>query len=288
MEELRGKAVAEAMKEIFTKQISQLKEKQIVPTLAVIRVGEREDDLAYERGIKARFSAVGAKVDVIAMDESVSQEDLETVFFQKNDDPHTHGILLFRPLPDHLDETPLKNGIHWQKDVDCMNPLSLSYIFSGEHFQDGKRGFPPCTAQAVMEILHYYQIPLSGQHVVVAGRSLVIGKPVSMLLLGENATVTICHSRTKNMKTLCQQADILVVCIGKAEIITKEYTHPGQIIIDVGINMKNGTLCGDVDYTSVSHMVKAITPVPGGVGSVTTSVLLKHTIMSAMKNEASI
>ena len=278
MQELRGMPVVESLAKNFSEQIARLNEAGIVPKLSVVRVGNCEDDLSYERGIRKRFSAVSALVDVVELPKDVTQEKLEDTILALNGDHTVHGILLFRPLPKHLSDKHVKMLIDPKKDVDCMGELNMARVFAGD-----PSGYPPCTAQAVMEMLDFYQIDLTGKRVTVVGRSLVVGKPLAMLLLGRNATVTICHTRTKNLFEECVGADILIACAGCAEMITPEFTNPHQIILDVGIHMVDGKLCGDVDYAAVASQVQAITPVPGGVGTVTTSVLLKHTILSAQR-----
>lgn len=277
MMELKGNAVVTELRDQFNKEISSLGEKGIVPKLTVVRVGQREDDLAYEKGIIKRFESVNAIVEIIALSLDTAQEKLEETILKLNEDKNVHGILVFRPLPKHLSEERLKGIIAENKDVDCMGTANTAMVFAGN-----KKGYPPCTPQAVVELLNFYQIPLTGKKVVIVGRSLVVGKPLAMLLLGENATITICHTKTVNLKEECRKADILIACAGVPKMIKENFINPGQVVIDVGINMENGNLCGDVDYENVSDQVQAITPVPGGVGTVTTSVLLKHTIRSAM------
>lgn len=281
MQELRGMPVVKALLGNFRAEVAELKAKNIVPTLTVVRVGQREDDLAYERGIIKRFAAVEAEAQVVALSEDVSQEELETTIKKLNQDDAVHGILLFRPLPKHLSEERIKNIILPEKDVDCMSDGNLAHVFAG----DGK-GYPPCTPQAVVEMIDYYGIDLKGKKVTIVGRSLVVGKPLSMLLLAKNATVTICHTRTKDMAKECKDADVIVACAGVAKMIKADFVSAGQTVIDVGINMLDGKLCGDVDYDGISEKAEAATPVPGGVGTVTTSVLLKHTILSAITKEA--
>jgi len=278
MQELRGKPVVDALTEGFHKDVEQLKQKGIVPKLAIVRVGEREDDLAYERGIMKRFLAVQASAEVYTLPLDCSQKKLEETIIALNEDDNVHGILLFRPLPKHLSDEPVKHIISQDKDVDCMGINNTAYVFSGN-----KNCYPPCTPQAVIELLDHYNIDVTGKKVTIIGRSLVVGKPLAMLLLGKNATVTICHTKTQNLADECKRADILIACAGSAKMVTKDFVRPEQIVIDVGINMYNGNLCGDVDYDDVANIVKAITPVPGGIGTVTTSVLLKHTIQSALK-----
>ncbi len=278
MQELRGMPVVNCLADKFRNDIDQLKTRGIEPKLGIVRVGEREDDLAYEKGILKRFSAVSAATQVFALPADCTQQELEQTIQSLNDDKNIHGILLFRPLPKHLSEDKIKSMIAQGKDVDCMGINNIAHVFAGN-----KNGFPPCTPQAVIELLDHYGVDLTGKKVTVIGRSMVTGKPLAMLLLGKNATVTICHTKTKNLADECKKADILIACAGVAKMVKESFVHPDQIVIDVGINMDNGKLCGDVDYEAVSGIVKAITPVPGGVGTVTTSVLLKHTLQSAAK-----
>jgi 5,10-methylene-tetrahydrofolate dehydrogenase/Methenyl tetrahydrofolate cyclohydrolase len=268
--ELRGMPVVNAMLEEFPKFTA-------APKLAIIRVGENEDDLAYERGIIKRFGSVGAEVDVNILPFDCDQETLNDTMTRLNNDNSVHGILMFRPLPKHLSEDVLKPLISPEKDVDCFGLINNAYVYSGD-----KRGYPPCTPQAVIELLDFYGIDLTGKKVTVVGRSMVVGKPLAMLLLQKNATVTICHTKTADLESECRNADILIACAGKAKMITENYVHSEQIVIDVGINMLDGKLCGDVDYENVADKVKMITPVPAGVGTVTTSVLLKHTFKGVL------
>lgn len=276
MRELRGMPAAKAILADLQERVDKLGEKGIVPKLTVVRVGAKEDDLSYERGIYKRFEGVGAKVETIELPMTVTQEELEHIILSLNEDESVHGVLLFRPLPKALDEIRIKSLLAEEKDVDCLTGANDAHLFAGD-----KKGYPPCTPQAVMEILDYYGVDLTGKRVTVVGRSMVVGKPVAMLLLAKNATVTICHTRTKNLAEECKSADIIVACAGVPKMITSEFVNEGQVVIDVGIHMVDDKLCGDVDYDNVCKIVDAITPVPGGVGSVTTTVLLKHTVMSA-------
>ena len=276
MRELRGMPAAKAILADLQERVDKLGEKGIVPKLTVVRVGAKEDDLSYERGIYKRFEGVGAKVETIELPMTVTQEELEHIILSLNEDESVHGVLVFRPLPKVLDEIRIKSLLAEEKDVDCLTGANDAHLFAGD-----KKGYPPCTPQAVMEILDYYGVDLTGKRVTVVGRSMVVGKPVAMLLLAKNATVTICHTRTKNLAEECKSADIIVACAGVPKMITSEFVNEGQVVIDVGIHMVDDKLCGDVDYDNVCKIADAITPVPGGVGSVTTTVLLKHTVMSA-------
>ena len=278
---LKGKPVADAITEELKERCEKLKEKGITPALAIIRVGEREDDLSYERGAGKRAELVGAKVLNVVFPEDVSKETLFAKIKELNEDNNVHGILLFRPLPKHIDADAARKLIAPSKDVDGCTDASLAGVFTGT-----KLGFAPCTAESAVAILKHYNIPISGSRAVVIGRSLVIGRPVALLLMHENATVTVCHTRTKDVPAVAKDADILIAASGVMESIGCEYTNKEQTIIDVGIsfNEEKGKLCGDVKYDEVFENVKAITPVPGGVGSVTTAILFKHVIESAEKN----
>ena len=279
MTELRGKPVADSITARATEDIARLKEKGIVPKLAVIRIGAREDDLAYERGIIKRFQNAGCECEVFELPEDCSQEEFDSTFDARNEDPSISAILLFRPLPKHLSGDHVRIYINPYKDIDAMGVYHQAALFA-----DSKKAYAPCTAQAVMEILHYYNIPVEGKRVTVVGRSLVIGKPVSLMLTKENATVTVCHTRTKDLVGEIKRADILIAAAGKAKMITADMVAPGQVVIDVGMNVdEDGKLCGDVDYEAVSGIVDSITPVPGGVGAVTTSVLLQYTVEGATR-----
>lgn len=278
MEVLKGMPVVNALADGFMKDMALLQEKNIVPKLSVVRVGACEDDLSYERGILKRFGKVEALVDIVELPMDVSQETLEETIISLNQDDSVHGILMFRPLPKHLSEKRIKAIIEEHKDVDCMGTANMAHIFAGD-----KEGYAPCTPQAVMEMLDFYGVDLTGKKVTVVGRSLVVGKSLAMLLIGKNATVTVCHTKTADLKAECLNADIIVACAGSAKMIKEEYVRAGQVVMDVGINMVDGKLCGDVDYDAVAEKVDKITPVPGGVGTVTTSVLLKHTIANAKR-----
>ena len=277
MQELLGKPVADSINEGLKETIEKLSSNGKTPTLGVVRVGAREDDISYERGLLKKFESMNCNVNVYELAADCTQVELEETINFLNNDSEINGILMFRPLPKTLSEARIKELINPSKDVDSMGTASLAGVFAGD-----KNAFPPCTARAVVEILKFYGIELKGKKVTVVGRSLVIGKPVSMLLLSENATVTICHTKTADLKAECKAADIIVPCAGVAKMLTSDYVREGQIVIDVGMNVdENGKLCGDVDFEEVSKIVDAITPVPRGVGSVTTSVLLKHTVLSA-------
>ena len=271
---IKGKPVADKISENLIKEVNDLSKEGITPKLAIVRVGARPDDLAYERGALKRCQTIGIETEVIELEENITQEEYIKAVHKLNEDEKVNGILTFRPLPKHLNEDVIKYEIDPNKDIDCFNPINISKILEND-----KSGYPPCTPTAVVEILKYYDVDLSGANIVVLGRSMVVGKPVSMLLLNENATVTICHSRTKNLQEITSNADILVAAVGKANMVKEEYIKDGAIVIDVGINVDDqGNLCGDVDTNNVLDKVSMITPVPGGVGSVTTSILASHVV----------
>ena len=277
--QLLGKEVTAALNEKIKSRAAALKEKGVEPTLGIIRVGEREDDLSYERGAVKRCETLGVACKKILLPADVTQEVLMDAVRQVNEDDSIHGVLIFRPLPRHLDEEAVIRALDPEKDVDGITDGSMVGVFAGR-----EQGFPPCTPQACMEILDHYQIDCTGKKAVVVGRSLVVGKPAAMMLLKKNATVTVCHTRTKDMPSVVKEADIVIVAAGRAGVVDDRYVSPGQIIIDVGINVNDqGKLCGDVAYDKVEPIVEAITPVPGGVGSVTTSVLVGHVVEAAAR-----
>lgn len=274
---MKGSEVVNAMKDRMLKEVDELTARDITPGLAIVRLGSRPDDLSYERGAVKRCEGLGIKCRVFEYPESLSQQELIEEIRKINEDDTIHGILLFRPLPRHIDENVIKYVISPEKDIDCLSPVNVAKVFEGD-----ETGFAPCTPEAVIEMLDHYNIDVKGKKVVVIGRSLVVGKPLSMLLLKKHATVTICHTRTRNLEETCREAEILIAAAGKAKMVTGEFVSEGQIVVDVGINVdENGNLCGDVDFEKVEKLASYITPVPGGVGTVTTSVLAKHVIQAA-------
>lgn len=277
----KGAPVAKAITEGLIPTVEELKAKGVTPRLAVIRVGEREDDLSYERGLTKRFASAGAEVETAALPADVSQEDLESCISALNGREDVHGILMFSPLPRHLNEARARALLSPAKDVDCLTDANAYCVYAGKT-SEGVPGYPPCTPRAVLEILDFYGYDVAGKNVTVVGRSAVVGKPLAMLLLHRNATVTICHTKTADLAAACKQADLLVVCAGKAALIGKEHVRPGQALVDVGIHVVEGVLCGDAD-PAAGEVAEQFTPVPGGVGAVTTSVLLKHTVDAAKR-----
>ena len=274
---LDGRTVGKALTGELVEKAKTLKERGLTPLLAIVRLGERSDDLAYEKGAISRCQKVGIDVRRVLLAREASQEEVLKVVRSLNDDPAVHGILIFLPLPKGIDQKAVCESIAPQKDVDGISPVSQATVYNGL----SGIGYPPCTAQACLEILKYYRCELVGKKVVVLGRSQVIGKPVSMLLLAQNATVTICHSKTQNLAAEAKRADILISALGHAGMVDKQYLRSGQTVIDVGINLNaEGQLCGDVNWED-GQVVSAITPVPGGVCSVTTTVLAKHVLEAA-------
>ncbi len=277
--QLLGKEVTAALNERIKADVAKLEAKGIKPTLGIIRVGENGSDISYERGATKRCETLGVAYEKFLLPADVSQEELLATIDKVNKDDNIHGVLLFRPLPKHLNQSLIENALDPAKDVDCMTDGSMSGVFTGKQI-----GFPPCTPQACMEILDHYGIDCTGKKAAVVGRSLVVGKPAAMMLVKKNATVTICHTRTVDMPSVVREADIVIVAAGRAGVVDDTYVSPGQVVIDVGINVNaEGKLCGDVDFAKVEPIVDAITPVPGGVGSVTTSVLVGHVVEAAMR-----
>ena len=276
---LKGAPVVAAMNEANAALCEQLKAKGVIPTLAVVRVGEREDDLSYERGVMTRCGKVGVAVKQYLLPADAAQEDLLKVLAEINADDAIHGCLLFRPLPKQFDDRTVRAALAPEKDIDGITDGSLAGVFTNTDL-----GYAPCTARACLEILKYYKVPLSGKRAVVVGRSLVVGKPAAMMLDRENATVTLCNSRTQNLPQVCREADIVVVAMGRMGAIGADCLRPGQVVVDVGIHVNaEGKLCGDVQFAGAEPVVDAITPVPGGVGTVTTSVLVGHVVQAACK-----
>lgn len=274
---LKGLPAANELTAALTERVAALNAKNITPTLAILRVGERPDDISYETGAMKRCDKVGIAVRHFLLPQDCTREELLETIRRINEDDSIHGCLLFRPLPDQAMEEAACALLAPEKDVDGMTAGSLARVFSGKG-----QGFPPCTAEGCIELLDHYGIGLEGKQVVVIGRSLVIGRPVAMMLQARNATVTMCHTRTVNMPELCRNAEILVVAAGKPGVVDARFTTPGQIVVDVGIHVNaEGKLCGDVDFEAVEPIAGAITPVPGGVGSMTTAVLAKHVIEAA-------
>ena len=277
--QLLGKEVTAAMNEKLQQRVAALKEKGVTPKLAIVRCGENPSDLSYEKGATSRAELIGVDVVKFVLPEDVTKEALIDQIEAINADDTIHGCLLFRPLPKQFDDRTVRAALRPEKDIDGITDGSLAGVFTNTDL-----GYAPCTAQACMEILKYYNVPLSGKRAVVVGRSLVVGKPAAMMLDRENATVTLCNSRTRNLPELCKQADIVVVAMGKMAAVGADCLRAGQTVVDVGIHVnEEGKLCGDVQFAAAEPVVDAITPVPGGVGTVTTSVLVGHVVQAACK-----
>jgi methylenetetrahydrofolate dehydrogenase (NADP+)/methenyltetrahydrofolate cyclohydrolase len=270
---LTGKEVAQKMDLEIQSDVQALKARGINPTLKIMIVGEAADSLAYANSAKKMAEKNGIACDIEQLPGSTSQDDFIAVLKQRNADKKVNGIIVMRPMPKQISEEVIKYILAPEKDIDCFSPVNAGKVMAGD-----LTGFPPATPQAVMEILRFYDIPMKGKEAVIIGRSMVVGKPNAMLLLNENATVTICHSKTQDLPGVCRRADILVAAIGKAKMITANYIKPGAVVMDVGINVENDKLYGDVDTEAAKEVAGAITPVPGGVGTVTTRVLLKHVV----------
>ena len=274
MLELRGKKVSDGIKEYVSKELETL---SFVPKLAIVRVGENPDDMSYERGATKKLKSFGLDVASYVFPQDISDEDFKKAFKDINEDDEVTGILLLRPLPRTINEKDIENMIDPKKDLDGISPINIAKVFAGD-----TTGFSPCTAEAVIEVLKAYDIELTGKRVTVVGRSMVVGKPVSMLLLKENATVTMTHTRTVDLKKTCSDAEIVIAAAGRAKMLNSDYCGQDAVMIDVGINVDdNGKLCGDVDYSTLDDKASAATPVPGGVGTITTAVLAKHLIQAA-------
>lgn len=273
------KETAKSIKGEMIQVVQTLVAKGSGPKLGIIRVGSRPEDISYEHSIMKSCEGLGIVCEVMELPEDISGEGFIKKLEAANKDESIHGILVFRPLPAHIDEQEVISRIDPAKDIDCMNPCNIAKVFEGD-----SSGFEPCTPAAVMEIIKYFGINLQGENVAVIGRSMVVGKPLSMMLLKENATVTICHSRTKDIKSVVSRADIVIAALGKARAIGVDYIKPGAVVIDVGINeAPEGGICGDVDFDKVRDIAGKITLVPGGVGAVTTLVLLKHVVKAALR-----
>ena len=278
---LKGKAVADRINEEILERTPALYEKGIVPTLAIVRVGENPSDIAYENGAVKKAKSLGLQPEKYICPADITEEDLIQVIQSINRDEKIHGILLLQPLPKGIDAAKVRNTLAPEKDLDCISDDALGRMFTG------REGYGPCTAESCIEILKYYNIPIKGKKAVVIGRSMVIGKPAALMLLQENATVTICHTKTapEDLKAICRDADIIIAAAGKIGAVTADMAREGQTIVDVGINFdEEGKMTGDVDFEPVSQVLGedgAITPVPGGVGSVTTSLLMRHLVQAA-------
>ena len=275
MQVLKGAQVSARIKEEVQEQLRELG--GYVPKLAIVRVGENPDDMSYERGAMKKMDSFGLGVQSFVFDGGISDSQFKTEFAKINEDPDIDGILLLRPLPKQIKEEDIEKMIDPKKDLDGISPVNIAKVFAGD-----TRGFAPCTAEAVIEVLKAYEIPVSGKRVTIVGRSMVVGKPLAMLMLKENATITVCHTRTKDLPGTCRNAEILVAAAGKARMLDESFVGRDAVVIDVGINVdEDGKLCGDVDFDTIQEKASMATPVPGGVGAVTTAVLAKQLVRAA-------
>lgn len=273
---LKGKPVSDAVKADVADRALKLKKEDISPLLVIVRAGEREDDIAYEKRVIRNCSEVHIGVKTAVFPQDVQHDVFLQALRDFSEDPEVHGILVLRPLPEQISDREAGAAIDSVKDIDCMNPENLKKIFIGD-----TSAVPPCTPEAVIETLKFYGYEIRGKNVVIVNRSLVLGKPLSMLFLNEHATVTVCHSRTEHLPEITSKADILVAGVGRPEYFGAEYVSPDMTVIDVGINFTEEGMCGDMDFRSVKDSVSAITPVPGGIGTVTSAILLRHLVESA-------
>lgn len=270
-----GKMVSAKVRGSILEEVNGLKEKGVRPGLAVIIVGEDPASKVYVRNKERACEECGFYSEKYALPEETTQEELLGLIDELNHNPHIDGILCQLPVPKHIDEQAIIDAISPEKDVDAFHPINVGKIMVGNF------DFLPCTPAGVMQLLEEYEIDPNGKNCVVIGRSNIVGKPMAMLLLHKNGTVTICHSRTKNLKEICAQADILVAAVGKADFVTADMVKEGAVVIDVGMNRKDGKLCGDVAFDEVNEKASYLTPVPGGVGPMTITMLMKNTLKAA-------
>jgi len=276
---LQGAEVAKSLSQTISSRVDELTALGVIPCLATVRVGEPDDAIAYERSVTKSAEKLGVAVRNTVLPEEVSQQELLRQLEDLNMDPSVHGILLFSPLPRHINNRVAHDALSPAKDIDGVTMLSHAGVYSGTNL-----GFAPCTPSACMAILDFYGIDVAGKHAVVIGRSLVVGKPLAMMLLSRNATVTICHSKSTDLASITRGADIVFACVGKKRMIDRQFLSEGQIVIDVGINVcEDGSIVGDVDFEAVCNSVVAITPVPGGVGTVTSRILIERVVDAATR-----
>ena len=274
---VKGTDVAKKMTEELQAEVVKLKDKGIHPRAVVVRVGDNPSCIAYGKGATKKLESVGVCVEHVVFDGGISQEDFMKEFCKINNDPEVHGILLLRPLPTHLNEKAISEAVNPLKDVDSISPMNMYNVMIGAN-----EAFPPCTPEAVMEIIDYLGVDLTGKKVAIVGASKVVGLPLFLLMLNRNATCVQCHIHTKDLVAECKNAEIVVVAAGKRGLIKPEHIAPGAMVIDVGINVgEDGKLYGDVAFDDVEPLADYITPVPGGVGAVTSTVLASHVVKAA-------
>jgi len=277
--ELKGIEVVRKLTKELTLEVELLKEKGVTPTLAIVRVGNKEDDIYYQQSAVKRCTGIGINVEEHIFEDSITEEELIHEIINLNLDDAVNGVLILRPLPKHISDSAVCRALDPLKDIDGITDGSLAGVMKND-----KTGFAPCTARAVIEILKHFEIDPSGKNVTIIGRSLVVGKPLAMMLIALNATITVCHTRTVDLPSVASRADILVAAAGSSKMVGEVHVKEGAVVIDVGINQdENGRMVGDVDFEQVIDKVSQITPVPGGVGTVTTAVLAMH-VVEAAKN----
>ncbi|MGO1528268.1 bifunctional methylenetetrahydrofolate dehydrogenase/methenyltetrahydrofolate cyclohydrolase FolD [Senegalia sp. (in: firmicutes)] len=279
MQTINGKEVSKKIREELQNEIDQLKEKGITPGLSVIIVGDNPASKTYVKSKDKACKQLGMKSEVHSLDGDVSEEELLNLIDKLNNDETIHGILVQLPLPNHIDEKKVIEKISPNKDVDGFHPINAGKLLVGEDT------FIPCTPHGIIKLMESENIDIEGKRAVILGRSNIVGKPISLLLLEKNATVTICHSKTENLKEITKEADILIAAIGKANFVKSDMVKDGAIVIDVGINRVDGKLVGDVDFDSVNKLNGFITPVPGGVGPMTITMLIYNTVIAARRLE---
>ncbi len=273
---LSSNELAKKLEEDIISRVKVLTEKGETPKLAILRVGENPNDISYEKSLLKKSDTYGIDIQQVVVEDTITTEDLKTKMEELNNDNAVTGIIMFRPLPKHIDEDLIQETIAWQKDVDCMSPLNLAKIFQGDF-----TSFQPATPYASMKILEHYDINLNGKNVAIVNRSMVLGKPLAMMVLGKNGTPTICHSRTKDLKKVLQESDVVVTATGRAKSLTREFLTEDSIVIDVGVSMgEDGKLSGDADFEDLKDYVKGITPRLGGVGKITSTLLMDQLVQA--------
>lgn len=283
---LSGRDVSAAITEETKIQIARLEAQGVHPKFAIIRVGENDDDISYERGAMKRAESVGIAVEHHVLSDDISQDELIELVEKLNNDDTVHGVLMLRPLPRHINDDIVRNTLSSDKDIDGITDYSIAGVFAETGI-----GYPPCTPSGCLKLLDYYGITIAGKRAVIIGRSMVVGKPLAMMLMKRNATVTLCHSRTSenDLVDYCRDADLIFVTVGVRKMIRREHVRSGQIIVDIGINVdEDGKLCGDADFEVVEPVVAGITPVPGGVGATTSAMLMQHVVRAAKRKATSV
>lgn len=277
---LTSNDLAVKLEEDIISRVDKLREKNEVPKLAIVRVGENPNDISYEKSLIKKGEKYKIDIKQVLLDESITTEELKSEIEKLNEDDSVTGMIIFRPLPKHIDDEVIQQTVCWKKDVDCMTPTNLAKIFQGDF-----SSFQPATPYASMKILEYYGIDLEGKSVAIVNRSMVLGKPMAMMVLGENGTPTICHSRTKDLKKVLKEADVVVTATGRAKSLTREFLTEDSIVIDVGVSMgEDGKLSGDADFEDLKDYVKGITPRLGGVGKITSTLLMDQIVQAKEKS----